>query len=444
VKSWALRFRRPSGRTAKLTLGRWDQTEKEPEAAPKIGDPLTLASARALVSDLKRKLARGEDVAATRHLEKLERAARGEKTFAAAARDFVEQHAMQETRTWQERARLIGLRAAADGGLELIPKGLAYRWRDRPIEDIKSAEVKDFVKEVRKTGVPGLERRAGPSASRALVMFATLSKLFNWLVEDERLWASPLLGVARPKTLAARERALTSGEIAQFWKAAGAERKEVAAVLKLLLLTGQRLGEVRGMRRSELSADCSVWTIPPERTKNKHKHVVPLPPAARELIDSAAGDGALVFTTDGEHAIAVGSKIKRRLDAAMGVPPWRIHDLRRTCATGMADLGVAPHHVEAVLNHISGSKSGVAGVYNKAQYPAEKKAALERWARFVGLLVDPGLRAAHEKFLAGGDDGARAFAAAVAEGGERWARYLATIASGGGANVVALPPRKRR
>lgn len=391
VKSWAMRFRRPGGKTAKLTLGKVDLTNKDVEDAPKVGDRLTLASARQLTNELHRQRNMGKDVVAARHRERLERAARGAKTFAQAAVDFVEQHAMRKTRRWQERARLLGLRAAAaDGqGLELIPKGLADRWRDRPIADIDGDDVHAIVDEVREKGVPGLERRAaGPSEAQALAMFATLSKFFGWLVERRRLSQSPVLGVARPATLKSRDRVLTDSEVIAFWRAAGAERKEFAAVLRLLLLTGQRLGEVRGMRRAEITDDLATWTIPGERTKNKRSHVVPLPPIVRDIVESVAGKGEFVFSTNGGSApVAVGSKIKARLDRAMKSPPWRLHDLRRSCATGMAEIGVAPHVVEAVLNHVSGTKSGVAGVYNRAQYAAEKKAALERWASHVEGLV---------------------------------------------------------
>ena len=169
----------------------------------------------------------------------------------------------------------------------------------------------------------------------------------------------------------------------KFWSASGTE--QFGALLKLLLLTGCRLNEVAGMRRSELSEDLSTWTLPGERTKNHRPHVVPLPPMAREMIP--AGEGRFVFTTTGESPVSVGSKIKNRLDRAMKIPPWRLHDLRRTAATGMAEIGIAPHIVEAALNHISGAKAGVAGTYNRAAFAAEKKAALERWASHVMGLV---------------------------------------------------------
>ena len=129
--------------------------------------------------------------------------------------------------------------------------------------------------------------------------------------------------------------------------------------------------------------DGAAWTIPGERTKNARVHVVSLSPLVRELIASVGTDNELVFTTNGTTPVSGWSKIKNRLDAAMQIPPWRLHDLRRTCATGMAEIGIAPHIVEAVLNHVSGARAGVAGVYNRAAYLPEKKAALERWAAHI-------------------------------------------------------------
>ena len=221
-------------------------------------------------------------------------------------------------------------------------------------------------------------------------MFAALSKLFSWSLANRKfkLKHNPCVGIARPPPPNARDRVLTAAELAAFWRAASAERRDFATVLKLLLLTGSRLNEVADMRRAELSEDLCVWTIPSERTKNRRAHVVPLPPLARKLLAAVPASGELVFTTNGTVAITVGDRVKGSLDARMNLSaPWRFHDLRRTAATGMAELGVAPHIVEAVLNHVSGARAGVAGVYNRAAYAPEKKAALERWAAHVERLV---------------------------------------------------------
>jgi integrase len=197
------------------------------------------------------------------------------------------------------------------------------------------------------------------------------------------------------------------------------------------------------MRRSELSEDFAAWTIPGERTKNGLTHSVPLPAPARDLVASCLDEGRdLVFTTNGRAPVELGAtKIKRRLDARMGVTSWRLHDLRRTMATMSAEMGVAPHIIEAVLNHVSGHKSGVAGIYNRASYEAEKRRALDAWARYVELIIDADTWAAHRAHLRRGGDRAReAFVAAAREGGDRWALYLRALADPA-ENVVALPAR---
>jgi integrase len=388
-KSWALRFRRPNGKSAKLVLGPVDLSGKEAADEPVLGTPLTVASARRLAADVHRQRARGRDVVAdhdaAKRRQRSEHATRAKSTFAAAARDFVEGHAMKKTRRWQEQARLLGLQPNAEG-LEVIRGGLADRWRDKPIAEIDGHDIHALTDEARRKGVPGLERRSDkPTEARARAMFSCLSKMFGWLAQHRRVEKNPCAGVHRPETPRARDRVLTDAEIKAFWSAADAE--QFGALLKLLLLTGCRLNEVAGMRRAELSEDGATWTIPGERTKNHRTHVVPLPPMAREMIASVAGEGSLVFTTTGNSPVSGWSKIKNRLDKAMKIPLWRFHDLRRTAATGMAELGIAPHIVEAALNHISGARAGVAGTYNRAAYAAEKKAALERWAAHVAGLV---------------------------------------------------------
>lgn len=385
-RSWALRFRRPSGRTAKLTLGPVDLSG-EAEGEPVIGQPLTLASARKLAAEVHRQRAMGRDVVAdndaAKRRQKFAQVTRAKNTFGGAARDFIEGHAKKKTRRWQEQARMLGLQPE---GLEFIRGGLADRWADKPVAEIDGHDIHGLIDEVRRSGVPGLERRSdGPTEARARVMFACLSKMFAWLVQHRRIEKSPCAGVHRPDAPRARDRVLTDVEIVKFWLATEVER--FGQLLKLLLLTGCRLNEVAGMRCSELSDDGATWNIPGSRTKNRRPHIVPLPPLAREMIAATVGATDLIFTTTGETPVSGWSKIKSRLDVAMKMPPWRLHDLRRTAATGMAEIGIAPHIVEATLNHVSGAKAGVAGTYNRAAYAAEKKAALERWATHVEGLV---------------------------------------------------------
>ena len=388
VKSWVMRFRRLNGKQGKLTLGRVDLRARGSPDEPAVGTPLTLAAARRLAFSIQHERATGKDVFATARRAKLVRTARAENTFDRGALDFIEQHARPKNRTWRDQAKILGLRP---DGLELIAGGLSDRWRNRPVGEISGDDIHALVAEVRASGVPGWRGvSTGQMSSRALVMYAVLSKMFGWLAENRRLGLNPCTGVAHPATQPPRERVLRDTEVATFWRAARAERKEFAAVLMLLLLTGQRRGEVRGLRRSELSDDGDTWTIPGERTKNRRVHVVPLSKLARDIVAGVGTKSEIMFTTNGRAPVVIGSKIKRRLDAAMKTTPWRLHDLRRTAATGMAELGVQPHIIEAVLNHVSGHRAGVAGTYNRAAYAAEKKAALEKWAAHVKRITHHG------------------------------------------------------
>lgn len=383
-KTWLMRFRRPNGRLSRLTLGPVDFCNEDAAQEPEIGKPLTLASARRLATEVFRQRAFGHDFVAARERAELEKEERASKTFDKAAIDFIEQHAMRKTRRWHSQARLLGLRPKSEeegGGLELIPKGLAYRWKDRPIADIDGDDIFAIVDETRWKGAPGLGRHnLRASEPRARTMHATLSVLFSWLVQRRRLKMNPCAGVHKPDTPKARERVLADEEIVRLWKASDRATEPFGTCVKLLLLTGCRLNEVCGMRRSELSADGKTWIIPGDRTKNHRTHVVPLSSVALEILASVETEGDLVFTTTGRTPISGWSKTKKHLDNAMLADlhaqnddkvksSWRLHDLRRTCATGMAEIGVPPHIVEACLNHVSGAKAGVAGTYSRHLRP---------------------------------------------------------------------------
>jgi integrase len=395
AKSWALRYRRPDRRTAKLVISSVFQRDgKEPDTEPVIGGHLTLAAARRLVAELRHEIAQGRDPGAAHVVEKARRRDAtfelAANTFEAAVKDFLELHASKKTRRWHEQARLLGLRPT---DLSIIPKSLVARWGKRPISEIDGHDIYNLVDETRRNGAPGLERRSDrPTESRARAMLSCLSKMFGWLVQRRRLSNNPCAGIHRPDTPKARERVLTDNEIVKFWSAVSAERNEFGALLKLLLLTGCRLNEVAGMTGAELCNNGTIWNIPGARTKNGRPHVVPLSPLAQQLILAIQQRGSppgfdLVFTTNGRTRVSGWSKLKRRIDKAMGIPHWRLHDLRRTTATGMAEIGIAPHIVEAVLNHVSGAKAGVAGTYNRAAYGVEKRIALERWADHVAGLT---------------------------------------------------------
>jgi integrase len=409
-KSWMMRFRRPGGGIAKLVLGRFDASGKELTGDPEIGQPLSLGAARALAADVHRQRARGLDVIAEhkarRHRQQAAIEESKNDTFAALARTFVAEHARPRTRRWRETARLLGWHYQRNDEPTATDGGLAQRWRDKPIGLIDAHDLYGAVDEARRTGIPGLERRrrTGMSDTSGRAMAAALSKMFTWLTQHRKIAINPAIGLYKPPPSKPRDRVLTDAEIVEFWRATATIGEPFGAVLRLLLLTGCRLREIADLSWSELSEDGSEIRLPGERTKNHRPHTVPLSPMAREIIESVqrSGGGSYVFSTNGGRTPPASfSKTKRRVDAAMSIPPWRLHDLRRTAVTQMAELGIAPHVIELCVNHISGARAGVAGVYNRSTMMVERRAALERWAAHVTGLVE-GRRASVTPLRRGG------------------------------------------
>jgi integrase len=406
-KSWALRYRRPNGKTAKLTLGPLDLGGKEPDGNPKIGDPLSLVAARQLAAEQLRQLKRGIDVAAV-HVAAKRR--QREAVISATARVFIDEHCRKHNRRWRESASLFGFDYPEDGEPTMRKAGLVARWRDRELRGISGDELHDIVIEAQRAGVPGRPpRHPGLNDSRARAIAAALSKFFSWAKEHRHISINPALDLYIPRQAKARSRVLNSkldvrkgDEVRWFWKATDTLSEPFAPLLKLLLLTGCRLNELAELRIEEVSDDLATLRIPGERTKNHKAFEVYLPALAVKLLANVKRfDGCrYIFSSNGRSSVSGWSKIKRQLDQTMVelcrvergsnylIEPWRIHDLRRTCATGMHSIGIPPHVVEAGLNHISGHRAGVAGTYNQATYSEEKKAAWARWASHVESIIN--------------------------------------------------------
>jgi integrase len=188
--------------------------------------------------------------------------------------------------------------------------------------------------------------------------------MFNWAIrEGYELPANPVAGSNRPAEPESRARVLTNEELRKVWLACGDD--DFGRIIRLLALTGQRREEVGGMEWTEIAGD--IWTIPAARTKNRRAHTLPLLPAALALLPEP--NGRLWVFGVGARGFSGWSAAKRALDSrAQLAEPFRIHDIRRSVATGLAELGVLPHVIEAVLNHVSGHRAGVAGIYNRATY----------------------------------------------------------------------------
>jgi integrase len=398
-KSWAMRFRRPDGRTAKLTLGPVDLDATELTEAPEIGMPLSLASARLLAAQVNRQRAMGRDViadlTATKQRRRIDKETKA-YTYPAAVRQFIDEHS-KKNRGWKEQAKVLGL-DYSDAVIEpqLVRGSLVDRWRDRTVGDIDGHDIFAVIDESRRHGIPGLKKyNNGLSDARGRSVARALSKMFGWLLQQRKISTNPCLGMFVPPPSPKRDRKLTDDEVRLFWKHAASLGYPFAPLLKLLLLSGCRRDEAAGIQKLELSE--ASWIVPAARVKNKRDFLVPLSPKAADLLAEAsrfAGDSEFIFTTTGKSAVSGFSKIKGRLDRLMreeagsNFRPWRLHDLRRTVASGMASIKIEPHIIEAVLNHVSGFRSGIAGTYNVYEYEPEKRAALERWANHVNGLIE--------------------------------------------------------
>lgn len=249
------------------------------------------------------------------------------------------------------------------------------------------------------------KRESGPVAANRIRAYARAC--FGWAVKRGSIASNPFADVPVPAAETPRDRVLRDAELALAWNATSALSASFAALVKLLILTGQRRGEVAGMRWSELHLDSDAphWTLPAERTKNGRAHDVPLSPEAVAVIAMLprvkGNDFAL--STGPKTAPSGFGKVKAKLDAemakarakAIGGDPakcalaeWTLHDLRRTVATGLQRLGVRLEVTEAVLNHVSGSRSGIVGVYQRHQWTDEKRAALVAWGRHVRAQIE--------------------------------------------------------
>jgi integrase len=375
AKSWALRYRH-GGKPRKMTLGPF----------PAFG----LSVARDEAAKALRLLETGTDPADARKAEQ-EAKAEAERQDEADERnklenvvaDFIKRHASRNRR---------GDDVAAILRREVLPK-----WGDKRVQEITRRDVIELLDAVVDRGHPIAANR----------LRAHLSVFFKWCRGRDIIPESPVDGTPKPADESPRERVLTEAEIRLFWQACDKIGPPFGVLYRFLLLTGQRLREAAEMTDAEVSGN--EWTIPAKRAKNGQEHLVPLSEAAKATLDRmprVIGRAGYVFSTNGTSPVSGYSRGKERLDTSMQelanrdrpegaepvtIPPWTIHDLRRTAATGMASLRIAPHVVEAVLNHRSGARRGVAGIYNRADYAEEKREALEAWARALDSITGQGV-----------------------------------------------------
>ncbi len=338
---------------------------------------LTLGSVAVVDADVARAKAKTELAKVTLggdpQAKKAEEKARAKHTLGAVAELYLAAHLGRlKPKTHSEAGRYL--------------RTLWKPLHDLPLHKIARLDVTTRVSEI--------NLKSGPSAAGHARL--VLSALYAWAIGEGIADENPVIGSNAPATQK-RDRVLSDAELAEIWRACPDD--DYGRIVKLLALTGQRRGEVAAMTWSELgNLEEGVWRLPAERTKNGLPHQVPLAPLALEIIkgvtqvagrDLLFGKGPHGFAGWGTPKLALDAKIQaiRKKAGAKPMLPWVVHDLRRAFATGAGHLGVQPHVIEAALNHVSGHKRGVAGVYNKSPYAREVRAAMALWGDHVQSVV---------------------------------------------------------
>jgi integrase len=321
---------------------------------------LNLADVRKTASKLQGRVALGQDPAKDKETARRE----VENTFAVFADQFLEaRKSSWRAGTYREARRHLTQHA----------KPL----HSFPIAAVSQYNIAKLLEDIAK-------KNGGVTANRVRT---SLSSLLGWIIKKGiRLPEGNVASYTeKPVEEKSRDRVLSDAELRGIWKACLDD--DYGAIIKLLMLTGSRANEIGALHRNEVHDEQIV--LPAERTKNRRAHIIPLSEAAKSLLAAfRRGERKFVFGRN-DTGFRGWSHCKAALDQRLPFNEhWAVHDLRRTVATRMAELGVQPHIIEAVLNHVSGHKGGVARVYNRATYDKEKREALNLWAEHVMALVE--------------------------------------------------------
>jgi integrase len=260
----------------------------------------------------------------------------------------------------------------------LLRREFGQPWSGKSVHEITKRDVVELVAAIQQRGAP-------VAANKALKSVKTF---LRWCVGCAVLDRSPAEGIPLPTKIVARDRVLTDEELVQVIIAARKMGGPYARIVELLALTGQRREEVAGMRWDELDLARRVWTLPKSRTKNAKEHVVHLSNESVDVLIRVEKRGPFVFSVHGTKPYNEFGRSKHRLDELSGVSGWRLHDLRRTCVSGMARLGIAPHVADKILNHQVGTISGVAAVYQRHEFLSERRQAIDLWGGHLAKLLN--------------------------------------------------------
>jgi integrase len=359
AKSWIARYRRPdSGKTAKLTIGKYP-------AVP-------LSAARIRVAEARDAVDKGADPGEAKRRAKAD----AEQAEAERRGDAIEVHIRQHLERQGRKVTRSTWRQA-----RLALEGDALRaWRGRAVSDIRRRDVIALIEKIAETRGPIASNRA----------FQHVRRFFSALLERDIIAVSPCTGVKRVGAEKARDRTLDDHEIAALHNALTSIGGPVAAAVLMMLYSGQRRSECAGLSRGEIISDGSTWTLPAARSKNRTQHTIPLSDQVKDLIarQPVLPGGDFIFSRDGGKPVSGFAALKAQVDAIVKFEKrFTWHDLRRSVATNLQRLNVPIHVTEAVLNHRSGTISGIAAVYQTFTYADEKRRALQLWADRLDAIV---------------------------------------------------------
>ena len=345
-KSWAVRYR-INGIRQRITLG----------AFPGV----SLERARTRSLEIAALVADGVD---PKEAEAEER--RAAITFGMVVGEYIEDHCQKHQRSWKQTARIF-------------ERWVLPKLGDAPLQAIDRGKVLELLHDLEEAGLTTQVNR----------VLSQIKACLSWAVEErEYLSSNPIATLYRKKRRVkeeSRDRVLTNDELRALWLATGRLTDPSQSLIRVMMFTGQRRDEVRQMEWSELDLEARTWLMPASRTKAKREHLVPLSDAVTDTLRELPRFGDYVFTANGHGPYAGQRRLKQILDRESDVTGWVLHDIRRTFATGLSALRVAPHIRRRCLNHATGGS--LDRVYDRHDFLDEKRAAFDAWANHLLLVV---------------------------------------------------------
>jgi integrase len=349
-------------KTGKKSYNVTFRTDSRRRGRYNIGDAsiVSLVDARAKAREIRLSVEKGEDPSRRR------RDLRSANTFKELGKLYLELYCVPRLRPRSVKDIEYALNS------HLYPA-----WGEMKVADIKRSDVITLIERL------GVKRKTPVLANH---IRSAITGIFRFALERDIVETSPCVGLPRKFSETARARVLTDEEIVEFWKATDKEHHTVRDLFRILLLLGQRSGETRQMRWDQIKGD--VWVIPSSITKNKQEQVIPLPTEVQKILALRSKDEDLVFPSLNGQPLKWIYWANERLRVTMkSTTPWRVHDLRRTCATGLEKLGLSDSVISAVLNHNKISRLGVTGRYARHGFVEEKQSALQVWSDFIMRLI---------------------------------------------------------